>query len=123
MNESSSNEEVLKPLTQAETQSGSTAAEISTKKTRRRQAITFEWKLIVMRMKASLRPFALRYDKLNADQIAHIVRNTIREDVDEEDIYFRKGVTKVQSNVSTWKHRSLACMKVCSLLLAFILDF
>ena len=122
MNESSSNEEV-KPLTQAETQSGSTAAEISTKKTRRRQAITSEWKLIVMRMKASLRPFALRYDKLNADQIAHIVRNAIREDVDEEDIYFRKGVTKVQSNVSTWKNRSLACMKVCSLLLAFILDF
>ena len=37
MNVSSSNEEVLEPLMQAETQSGSTAAEISIKKTRRRQ--------------------------------------------------------------------------------------
>ena len=76
-----------------------------------------------MRMEASLRPFALRYDKLDADQIVHIVRNAIREDVNEEDIYFRKGVTKVQSNFSTWKHRSLVCMELCSLLLAFILDF
>ena len=101
MNVSPSNEEVLEALTQAETQLGSIAAEMSTKKTRRRQAITSEWKLIAMRMEASLRPFALRYGKLDADQIAHIVRNAIREDIDEEDIYFRKGVTKAQSNVST----------------------
>ena len=76
-----------------------------------------------MRLEAALRPFALGYGKLDADQIAHIVRTAIKENVDDEDIYFRKGLTKAQSNVSTWKHRSLTCMEVCSLLLAFILDF
>ena len=123
MNISSSNEEVLEPTTQSEIESGPIAAEISTKKRRRRHAITSEWKMIAMRLEAALRPFALRYGKLDADQIAHIARTAIKENVDDEDIYFRKGLTKAQSNVSTWKHRSLTCMEVCSLLLAFILDF
>ncbi len=78
----------------------------------RRHAIIFKWRLISHRIEFALRLWVMRYEKLEQVEIDLIVREIIRENVFDENIYYRKKLSKTISNIATWKHRSLELMKI-----------
>jgi hypothetical protein len=78
----------------------------------RRHAIIFKWRLISHRIEFALRFWVMRYEKLEQVKIDLIVWEIIKENVFDENIYYRKKLSKIISNIATWKHRSLKLMKV-----------
>jgi hypothetical protein len=78
----------------------------------RRHAIIFKWRLIFHRIEFALRLWIMRYEKLEQVEIDLIVREIIKENVFDENIYYRKKLSKTISNIATWKHKSLKLMKV-----------
>jgi hypothetical protein len=78
----------------------------------RRHAIIFKWRLISHRIEFALRLWVMRYEKLEQIEIDLIVREIIKENVFDENIYYRKKLSKTISNMITWKHKSLKFMKV-----------
>lgn len=72
-----------------------------------------EWHRLLMRLKAQLRPWILRYGKFTEDQIINLVKKTMgQDDVDSDEILFNKALIKVHTNQSTWKHRTLRAMQI-----------
>jgi hypothetical protein len=67
----------------------------------RRHAIISKWRLIFHRIESALRPWVMRYEKLEQVEIDLIVREVIRENVSDEDIYYRKRLSKAISNIAT----------------------
>ena len=82
------------------------------KKLRRRQVVTSEWKLAKRRIERLSRPVALRFGKLNGAQIDMIIREALGEEVEEDDAYYLRSEKKIRTNAATWKNRSIESMKV-----------
>lgn len=79
----------------------------------KKYVLTSEWKVYKRRIERIARPSALRYGKLTTLQIDQLIRTALRdEDIDEEDVYYRRANVKIRTNLSTWKHRTLNNMKV-----------
>jgi hypothetical protein len=78
----------------------------------RRYAIIFKWRLISHRIKFALCLWVMRYEKLEQVKIDVIVREIIKKNMFDEDIYYRKKLSKTISNMITWKHKSLKFMKI-----------
>ena len=78
----------------------------------KRLARQSQWRVVADRIELLSRPAVFRYRKLEKEDIDSIVRVSIRGDVEEDDVLYRKGIQKVKTNISTWKNQTLDCIKV-----------
>ena len=77
-----------------------------------RQFVNFKWRLMSFKLKLFFRSWILRYEKLLKYRIDSFVRKTIKKKMNENDLYFRKNITKTQNNIVIWKNKIFVCMKI-----------
>lgn len=69
------------------------------------------WNMIAARLENKPRPWVLKYAKLTEEQIVEVVKDAIAaDDIDSENLWFKKSIIKVRTNQSTWKHRTLGAV-------------
>lgn len=83
-----------------------------TEKLCRRKVTQQEWKRFCKQVEALLRPVVLRYGRITMGTMVKIIVDILGENVSDEDYCYWKGILKMQSNVSTWKNRTLDKLKV-----------
>ena len=72
-----------------------------------------EWNQIAARLEINLRPYVLRYAKLTEEQMMTVVKDAIAMDnIDSENLWFKKSIIKMRINQSTWKHQTLGAIHV-----------
>ncbi|MCJ1462586.1 hypothetical protein MMC07_001188 [Pseudocyphellaria aurata] len=72
-----------------------------------------EWNALAARLETKLRPWALRYGKLKDAQMVKVVREAIAtNNIDSDDVRFKRCIIKLRTNQSTWKNRTLAAIEL-----------
>ena len=54
----------------------------------------------------------LRHAKVPSDVTGNLILAVLEQDLDEKDYVYREGLSKIQSNISTWKNQILQHLEV-----------
>ena len=87
----------------------------------RRVIFVFEWKLICFKFEMAIRFRVFQFDKLNEKKIEKLLKKNFQtNNIDSENILYRKAIFKIRFNQAIWKHRSLTTMKIIFFVMFFI---